>query len=105
MFLAAAYASRGLPGPPGSDDFGALRRAEKIMPITEDDLVARAKQYLKRTYGEDTVAMIVTKNAVSEDTGTLAVDCTVSVGGQHSDWSKVFHFRAGVIADMDYRRR
>jgi hypothetical protein len=75
------------------------------MPDTESELVAIAKRYLNQTYGEDTVTMVVTKNATTGGTGTLAVDCTVSVGGQRSDWSKVFHFRNGAITDMDYRRR
>lgn len=75
------------------------------MPEAEAELIEKAKRYLKRTYDEDTVAMVVTKNAVVHGTGTLAVDCTVSVGGHRSDWSKVFHFANGAITDMDYRRR
>jgi hypothetical protein len=75
------------------------------MPDSEADLLAKAKRYLKQTYDEDTVAMTVTKNTVSAGNGTLGVDCTVSVGGQHSNWSKVFHFTQGTIAHMDYRRR
>jgi hypothetical protein len=71
----------------------------------EAELIEKAKRYLKQTYGEDTVAMGVTKNAMKGDTGTLAVDCTVSVAGRHSNWSKVFHFTNGVITNMDYRRR
>ena len=75
------------------------------MPNPEAELIEKAKRYLKQTYSEDTVAMTVTKNAVVSGNGTLAVDCTVSVGGSRSDWSKVFHFKNGVIVDMDYRRR
>ena len=75
------------------------------MPNAEDELIAKARRYLKQTYGEDTVAMNITNNSVSDGTGPLAVDCTVSVGGHHSDWSKVFHFRNGAIIDMNYRRR
>jgi len=75
------------------------------MSETEAALLAKAKVYLKKTYSEDTVAMTVTRNAVQEGSGPLAVDCTVSVGGHHSDWSKVFHFQNGAIVDMDYRRR
>lgn len=75
------------------------------MPEAEAELLAKAKRYLKQSYGEDTVAMTVTKNAVVAGTGSFSVDCTVSVGGSHSDWSKVFHFTNGVITDMDYRRR
>jgi hypothetical protein len=75
------------------------------MSSPEAELVAKAQRYLKQTYGEDTVTMNVTRNGVVEGSGPLAVDCTVSVGGRHSDWSKVFHFRNGAITDMDYRRR
>lgn len=75
------------------------------MPNTDDDLILTAKRYLKKTYAEDTVAMTVTKNGVTGGTGPLAVDCTVSVDGHESDWSKVFHFKNGVIVDMDYRMR
>jgi hypothetical protein len=75
------------------------------MPTPEAELIHKAKRYLKQSYGEDTVAMTVTNNAVVGGSGTLAVDCTVSVGGRRSDWSKVFHFANGVITDMDYRRR
>lgn len=75
------------------------------MPNPEAELIEKAKRYLKQTYGEDTVTMTVTKNAVVSGNGPLAVDCTVSVGGSRSDWSKVFHFKDGAITDMDYRRR
>ncbi|MBI5690259.1 MAG: hypothetical protein HZC55_09170 [Verrucomicrobia bacterium] len=75
------------------------------MPDPEAKLISEAKRYLKRTYGEDTVAMTVTRNAVQEGNGTLAVDCTVAVGGERSDWSKVFHFDRDAIVAMDYRRR
>lgn len=75
------------------------------MSDSEPELLEKAKRYLKRTYGEDTVSMTVTKNGVVNGNGALGVDCTVSVGGNRSDWSKVFHFTRGTITDMDYRRR
>jgi hypothetical protein len=50
-------------------------------------------------------AAVITKNAVADGSGSLAVDCTVSIGGLRSDWSKVFHFMNGEIVSMDYRRR
>lgn len=75
------------------------------MPDSEADLIEKAKRYLKQSYGEDTVSMTVTQNAVTAGTGALGVDCTVSVGGRRSDWSKVFHFTNGSITNMDYRRR
>ena len=75
------------------------------MPDPEAELIDKAKRYLKQTYGEDTVSMTVTKNSVTAGSGLLGVDCTVSVGGSRSNWSKVFHFAGGAITDMDYRRR
>lgn len=69
------------------------------------ELLATAQAYLKKTYGEDTVTMSVTKNTVSNGTGALSVDCTVSVDGHEADWSKVFHFKNGTIVAMDYRMR
>lgn len=75
------------------------------MADSENDLSAKAKRYLKQLFGEDTVSMTVTKNAVNNGTGILSVDCTVSVEGHRSDWSKDFHFKNGVIVNMDYRPR
>lgn len=71
----------------------------------DQDLVEKAKQHLKSHYGEDTVSMTVKHNDVNSGTGTLSVDCTVSVNGHHSDWSKKFHFKSGDIVDMDARLR
>jgi hypothetical protein len=75
------------------------------MPDSEAELIDKAKRYLKKTYGEDTVSMTVTRNTVVSGSGTLGVDCTVAVSGQRSDWSKVFHFTNGTITNMNYRRR
>lgn len=74
--------------------------------MNEKDMVEKAKVYLKRNYGEDTVSMDITGNSVGEDgSGVLSVDCTVSVGGSHSNWSKKFHFDNGRIKHMDWQRR
>lgn len=74
--------------------------------MNEQDMIEKAKTYLKQHYGEDTVSMVVTDNAVADDgSGIFSVDCTVSVGGSRSDWSKKFHFRNGGITRMDWRRR
>ena len=74
--------------------------------MDDKTMIAKAKVYLKNQYGEDTVTMDVTGNSV-EDTGSgvLSVDCTVSVGGSHSDWRKKFHFRNGDITRMDWESR
>jgi hypothetical protein len=73
--------------------------------VTEADLIAAAKRYLKEQYAEDTVAMTVTRNGVKDGSGVLAVDCTVRIGGETSDWSKRFTFTRGRITDMSARRR
>ena len=74
--------------------------------MNEQQMIAKAKKYLKQHYGEDTVSMDVTDNSVADDgSGVFSVDCTVSVGGSHSDWSKKFHFKNGDITRMDWRRR
>ncbi len=72
--------------------------------MTEADLIAAAKRYLKEQYAEDTVAMTVTRNGVKDGSGVLAVDCTVRIGGETSDWSKRFTFTRGRITDMSARR-
>jgi len=73
--------------------------------VTEADLIAAAKRYLKEQYAEDTVAMTVTRNGVKDGSGVLTVDCTVRIGGETSDWSKRFTFSRGRITDMSARRR
>lgn len=73
--------------------------------MTEADLIAAAKRYLKEQYAEDAVAMTVTRNGVKDGSGVLAVDCTVRIGGETSDWSKRFTFTRGRITDMSARRR
>jgi hypothetical protein len=71
--------------------------------LTQEDLLDAAKAYLKSHYGEDTVRMDVLSDTVSDGTGDLEVECTVSVGGSQSDWRKTFSFRDGEIANMSAR--
>jgi hypothetical protein len=74
--------------------------------MNEKEMIAKAKVYLKSHYGEDTVAMDVTDNSVGDTgNGVFSVDCTVSVEGSHSDWSKKFHFKNNDITRMDWKRR
>ena len=73
--------------------------------MTEQELKQKAIHYLKTVYGEDTVSMDVTGNTVEDQNGVLSVDCTVSVDGRHSDWSKKFTFRNGDVVTMTWRRR
>ena len=71
----------------------------------ERDLIERAKKYLKSHYGEDTVSMTVTDDSVRDGNGILSVDCTVSVNGHESDWSKKFHFKNREVVNMNARLR
>ena len=74
--------------------------------MDETELIEKAKEYLKDAYDEDTVSMAVTANEVDEDgNGILSVDCTISIEGDKSDWSKDFHFEDGEIVDMDYEEK
>ena len=75
------------------------------MNLTEKDLTDKSKKYLKSAYGEDTVSMDVKKNAVKDGNGILYVDCTVSIGGEHSDWSKEFYFKNGEVTRMTWKMR
>ncbi len=75
------------------------------MADMEGPLVEAAKRYLKERYGEDTITMTVTTNAVEKGRGVLAVDCTVRFGGTTSDWSKKFTFAGGAVTNMSARMR
>lgn len=72
--------------------------------LTRQSAIEKAKAYLKRTYGEDTVRMDVLDNDIEDDAGSMTVECTVSVGGRQSDWRKTFYFRDGEVQDMSARR-
>lgn len=71
--------------------------------LTVDTMLQKAQAYLKRNYGEDTVRMDILDNNVVDGNGKLRVECTVSVGGRHSDWQKVFTFSNGEVTDMSWR--
>jgi hypothetical protein len=75
------------------------------MELNEDSLVQKSIAYLKRHYGEDTVRMDIRKNGVVEGNGVLEVDCTVSVHGAHSDWTKWFSFKNGFVTGMRWAQR
>jgi len=71
--------------------------------LTQEDLLRKAQAYLKSHYGEDTVRMDVLSDNVTDGSGALTVECTVSVGGSHSDWRKTFTFRDGKVVNMTWR--
>jgi hypothetical protein len=75
------------------------------MPDFEGPLIEASKRYLKERYGEDTVSLTVTQNAVEKGDGVLGLNCTVSVGGVTSDWSKKFTFQGGKVTTMSARLR
>ena len=71
--------------------------------LTQDELLQKAQAYLKSHYGEDTVRMDVLSDQVEAGNGALTVECTVSVGGSHSDWRNTFTFRDGKVVNMTWR--
>ena len=73
--------------------------------MSEEDLKDKAIKYLKSHYSEDTVSMDIVENSVQDGNGVLHVDCTVSIGGQESDWTKWFTFHSGNVVSMDWRMR
>ena len=75
------------------------------MEINENELVQKSIAYLKEQYDEDTVRMDIRKNAVVNGNGVLEVDCTVSVAGEHSDWTKWFSFKDGSVTGMRWSPR
>ena len=75
------------------------------MPDIEKELKEKAIEYLKTAYGEDTVKMDVKNNGVEGGSGILKVECTVSIGGGHSDWYKEFYFRGGNVTKMTWKMR
>jgi len=58
-----------------------------------DDLVVAAKRFLKDTWNEDTVSMIITKNEVVDGNGKLHTDCVVKLGGVNIQMAQSFHFQ------------
>ena len=73
--------------------------------LSEAEMKEKAIRYLKTQYGEDTVRMDVRNNGVEDGSGVLHVDCTVSVGGSQSDWTKWFTFRQGEVMSMRWQMR
>ncbi len=73
--------------------------------LSEQEIKEKAIRYLKTQYGEDTVRMDIRNNGVEDGSGVLHVDCTVSVGGSLSDWTKWFTFRQGEVMSMRWQMR
>jgi len=69
---------------------------------TQEQLVHKAQAYLKSQYGEDTVRMDVLSNEVEDANGALTVECTVSIGGSHSNWRKTLTFKNGEVSSMTW---
>jgi hypothetical protein len=75
------------------------------LELTEEQLKEKAIQYLRDAYGEDTVSMDVVDNSVEDGDGVFHVDCTVSVSGSNSDWTKWFTFRNGDVTNMRWQMK
>jgi hypothetical protein len=73
--------------------------------LNEKELVRKSIAYLKQQYEEDTVSMVVRQNDVVNGSGILEVDCTVSINGAHSDWTKWFSFKNGSVTAMRWEMR
>ena len=73
--------------------------------MIDEALKEKAIRYLKSHYSEDTVSMDIVNNGVEDGSGVLHVDCTVSIGGEESDWTKWFTFQSGNVVSMDWRMR
>jgi len=69
--------------------------------MTEQQLTEKAIAFLKTEYGEDTRCMDVVDNG----NGVLHVDCTVSIGGALSNWTKWFTFQNGEVTSMRWQMR
>ena len=70
-----------------------------------DEMKEKAVRYLKSHYGEDTVRMDILNNGVEDGSGVLHVDCTVSIGGAQSDWTKWFTFKNGDVKRMRWQMK
>lgn len=71
--------------------------------ITQEEMLEKAQTYLKVHYGEDTLRMDVLSNDVTDGSGKLVVECTVTTGAGRSDWRKTFTFRNGEVTNMSWR--
>ena len=74
--------------------------------LTEEELLLKAKKYLRRNYLETTVSMESIENNVVSGNGRLTVNCTVKLLGLFkSDWTKTFTFVDNKIVSMQARRQ
>lgn len=73
--------------------------------MNEQELIQESIAYLKRHYGEDTIRMVITESNVANGTGVLQVECTVSIDGVQSDWTKWFTFKNGSATAMRWEPR
>jgi hypothetical protein len=73
--------------------------------LNESELVQKSIAYLKEHYGEDTIRMDIRNNGVTNGNGVIEVDCTVSIAGDHSDWTKWFRFKNGLVIEMRWSPR
>lgn len=74
--------------------------------LTEEELLLKAKKYLKHNYLETTVSMDTIENNVVNENGQLTVNCTVKLLGLFkSDCTKTFTFVDNNIVSMQARRQ
>jgi hypothetical protein len=58
----------------------------------EQDLIQKARAYVKTYYGENVTNVTVVENNIVEGNGTFVVDCTVKAAGEETAWRKTFTF-------------
>ena len=75
------------------------------LDLSENELVQKSITYLKDQYDEDTVSMNIRKNGIVNGNGVLEVDCTVSIDGTRSDWTKWISFKNGSVTAMRWKMR
>ncbi|MFH1760557.1 MAG: hypothetical protein ABIA63_05605 [bacterium] len=69
----------------------------------EQDLIQKAKGYIKAHYGEETTHVKVVENNVVEGKGTFIIDCTVIAASEESSWRKTFTFEENRATYMTWK--
>jgi hypothetical protein len=82
-----------------------LQNSAALTGMEQNELVRKSIAYLKTQYGEDTIRMDIRKNGVANGNGVLEVDCSVSIDGDHSNWTKWFSFKNGSVTGMRWQPR
>ncbi|MEW6042422.1 MAG: hypothetical protein AB1633_12965 [Elusimicrobiota bacterium] len=69
----------------------------------EQELIQKAKAYVKTHYGEEVTHITVVENSVVNGKGTFIVDCAVKAAGEESRWRKTFTFEEDKAVYMTWK--